>query len=183
MNLTKSSRNAQSIKIDARLPVDLAEAVTRYAGEHRCSVGELVREGLQMRLEEFDPLRHLTVAPDVREELTALLREIVQEELTPVVALLRQLQTTLAEVRHREPSVSQREPVVRHRETHAGDPAVDDYDPAKFYLGKLCPRGHEYQGTGKTLLRRHNNGCPQCLNQMKRARRAATKATRQEGQP
>jgi hypothetical protein len=47
-----------------------------------------------------------------------------------------------------------------------------DYDAAKFYLGKLCPRGHAYQGTGQSLLRRHNNGCPQCLNEQKRERRA-----------
>lgn len=35
----------------ARLPQALADAVKQYASQHRCSVSELVRDGLQMRLE------------------------------------------------------------------------------------------------------------------------------------
>ena len=35
----------------ARIPQDLADQVKRYAKEHRCAVSELIRDGLEMRLE------------------------------------------------------------------------------------------------------------------------------------
>ena len=53
------------------------------------------------------------------------------------------------------------------------------FDPVKYRLGKLCPRGHDYQGTGQSL--RVNNKAGYCLacnaavNQRKRAHK------RQEG--
>jgi hypothetical protein len=61
--------------------------------------------------------------------------------------------------------------------------AGDDvgYDPTRFYLGKLCPQGHDYQGTGKSLLRRSNQRCWECDKAMKRAIKARQKAARQEG--
>jgi hypothetical protein len=49
-----------------------------------------------------------------------------------------------------------------------------DYDPAKFILGtKLCPRGHDYMGTGKSLLRRSNQGCRECDVEKKREKLSA----------
>jgi hypothetical protein len=35
----------------ARVPSDLADKVKRYAARHRCSVAELIRDGLEMRLD------------------------------------------------------------------------------------------------------------------------------------
>ena len=37
-----------------------------------------------------------------------------------------------------------------------------DFDAARFRLGKLCPRGHEHGGTGKSL--RRNNSSAACLS-------------------
>jgi len=37
-----------------------------------------------------------------------------------------------------------------------------DYDTARFYLGKLCPRAHTYRDTGKTLRRMRKGDCVQC---------------------
>lgn len=36
------------------------------------------------------------------------------------------------------------------------------YDPTKYTLGKLCPRGHAYHGTGQSLLRLSNRHCLAC---------------------
>lgn len=44
------------------------------------------------------------------------------------------------------------------------------YDTSRYYLGKLCPRGHDYEGTGQSLLRQHNQRCRDCENEAKRAR-------------
>lgn len=35
------------------------------------------------------------------------------------------------------------------------------FDESKFHLGKLCKRGHEYGGTGRSL-RNKSNGCVEC---------------------
>ena len=51
------------------------------------------------------------------------------------------------------------------------------YDPTKFVLGHLCPRGHEYGTTGQTLLRLPSRNCPTCINAFKREQRA----TKREG--
>ena len=46
------------------------------------------------------------------------------------------------------------------------------YDPAKFVLGTtLCPRGHDYMGTGRSLRRRSNNSCRDCDVEKKREKR------------
>jgi len=33
------------------------------------------------------------------------------------------------------------------------------YDASRYKLGKLCPRGHDYEGTGQSLLSRGNSVC------------------------
>src|SRR5882672_4701363 len=57
---------------------------------------------------------------------------------------------------------------------HAADDAADDaaaapqggieppFDTAKYVLGKLCPRGHAWENTGQSLLRRTNRHCGAC---------------------
>src|SRR4029453_18077232 len=42
------------------------------------------------------------------------------------------------------------------------DTNVPAYDTSKRYLGKLCPRGHDYHGTGQSLLRKANHLCLAC---------------------
>lgn len=39
-----------------------------------------------------------------------------------------------------------------------------EYDTSKYYLGKLCPHGHDYKNTGKSLKRRNKNSwaCVEC---------------------
>jgi hypothetical protein len=55
--------------------------------------------------------------------------------------------------------------------------AVPPFDPSKFVLGKLCPRGHEYYGTGQTLRRLFRHVCPAC--DVERTREA--RKTKREG--
>ena len=55
--------------------------------------------------------------------------------------------------------------------------AVASYDTTRDYLGKLCPKRHEWGDTGMSLLRKHNQRCRECENEDRRERR---KAKRQE---
>jgi hypothetical protein len=47
------------------------------------------------------------------------------------------------------------------------------YDATRYYLGRLCPRQHDYHGSGQSLLRRHNQRCRECERLGKRAAREA----------
>jgi Arc/MetJ-type ribon-helix-helix transcriptional regulator len=64
-------------------------------------------------------------------------------------------------------------------DTHEARPAalsdtdVPPFDTRKFVLGKLCPRGHEYDGTGQTLRRVRRHVCPACDVERTRALRKA----------
>jgi Arc/MetJ-type ribon-helix-helix transcriptional regulator len=50
---------------------------------------------------------------------------------------------------------------------------IPPFDTSKFVLGKLCPRRHEYYGTGKTLRRLFRHVCPACdVERTREARKA-----------
>ena len=51
------------------------------------------------------------------------------------------------------------------------------YDTSKHYLGKLCPRHHDYHGTGQSLLRKTNHLCLACDRERAKERRQAKPAT------
>jgi hypothetical protein len=53
------------------------------------------------------------------------------------------------------------------------DSTVPTYDTSKHYLGKLCPRKHDYHGTGQSLLRKTNHLCLACDRERAKARRQA----------
>jgi len=46
-------------------------------------------------------------------------------------------------------------------------------DTSKHYLGKLCPRRHDYNGTGQSLLRKINHLCLACDRERAKERRQA----------
>ena len=54
------------------------------------------------------------------------------------------------------------------------------FDTGKFVLGVLCPRGHEYQGSGQTLRRLPRHVCPACDVERTRERRAAQRQAQSE---
>ncbi|HEY5868433.1 MAG TPA: hypothetical protein VI542_23215 [Candidatus Tectomicrobia bacterium] len=85
----------------ARIPQDLADQVRRYAREHRCAVSELIRDGLEMRLEEGSPRQ---AHGDSRTPDGEVLHEVLHalEALTPLLRSQLQdtVRATMAEVLH-----------------------------------------------------------------------------------
>jgi hypothetical protein len=51
--------------------------------------------------------------------------------------------------------------------------AIPPFDTTRFVLGRLCKAGHEFAGTGQSLLRLKQHDCPACENERKRQRRRA----------
>ena len=62
---------------------------------------------------------------------------------------------------------------IRQTENSTKVVPVPPFDTTKYALGKLCPRGHDYHGTGKTLLRLPKYVCLQCDAERARERRKA----------
>lgn len=58
---------------------------------------------------------------------------------------------------------------------------VTDFDQTKFYLAPLCKRGHDFLGSGKSLLRRVNQNCVQCQRELRQARDEARRMATVEG--
>jgi hypothetical protein len=211
--------------LTARLPQDLADQVKRYALEHRCGLSELIRDGLEMRLEADTPwhaaARTRTPDAEVLQEVLHLLETVIPTLRTQLLATVREtLPEVLQEVLHRETSriaaprevlqevlphgaeavsippaggktevIPQQPAPARRRpgKTEVLPPDADapaspvegltevgPFDATKYHLGKLCPRGHDYQGTGQTLRSNNVAGyCLQCNVEGTRARRAA----------
>ena len=182
----------------ARVPGDLAEQVKRYAERHRQSVSELIRDGLEWRIEQDTPGRAWrgAQAHDADDFPMPNNGDTVLHELSPglhaaiTTAALAAAQAVMQAVPHAlAGNAVIQEPlhVLQHEtgESPPGAAALDrehsgpddatqpPYDTTRSYLGKLCPKGHNFQGTGMSLLRRHNNGCRECENQAKREKRAA----------
>lgn len=49
-------------------------------------------------------------------------------------------------------------------------------DESKHYLGPLCDRGHDWQGTGQSRRSKRNNMCMACEAEASKERRARNKA-------
>ena len=57
------------------------------------------------------------------------------------------------------------------------DTNVPTFDTKKYLLGKLCPRGHDYYGTGQSLRHLRRHVCLACDAEQARARREARRKT------
>lgn len=170
----------------ARVPQALVDQVKSHASHHRCSVSELIREGLEMRLESGDvPGRSTGSSRDAKEEVLRegllILPEVLPSLSSMLLAQMRDtIRTTLTEVspghtRAPQPqtSITEEGPT---EVLHTPDAPVPPFDPQRFLLGRLCPRGHAYGTTGQSLLTRASRHCPQCDTEQARERRARRNA-------
>lgn len=217
----------------ARVPSDLVERVKRYAGIHLQSVSELIRDGLEMRLDYDYELpgnpSHSSSPPEsgdappmpayggplsvaltstrlidaheaIHDAIKALQHvlaygepgeAVIQQSSIPVLQqdtgesqhAAEAPESSLGQALEAEPTVSETPLDQRPVQAESRQPTpADDFDHTKFYLGKLCPKGHMYGDSGLSLLRRHNQHCRECEKEAKRQARARQKAAQaQEG--
>jgi hypothetical protein len=55
-----------------------------------------------------------------------------------------------------------------------------EFNPERHYLGALCERGHNWEGTGQSRYSKRNKACMECEAEGATKRRAAKKATGQQ---
>jgi hypothetical protein len=194
------------VMVSVKMPRTLFVRLQAYAREHRYSVSELLRDGIEWRLgEEADPLAYRfggtgnTSTGDI--DLPADQEQAMRERHQEIMDLLREIhkhQRALQPAHPLPAPVGTVIPVIPPAPAVADAlvstvipvippaPAVADappsFDTSKFYLGTLCPKGHNFDRTGMSLLRQHNQRCRECENVSKREKRAREKAER-EAQP
>ena len=188
------------VTVSLRIPQALYERVERYASEHRQTVSELVRDGIEMRLDApADPRSRRAGSPtddtELRMDGASILRDMqatlarhetqmqalmqaIERQTTPAGNGLYSSHTTMpateVAVSYQEAAYTQRPALANEQIPESTIPAaVPPHDPSKYRLGKLCPRGHDYQGTGQSLRKKKSNGCRDCDVEQKRAARQA----------
>jgi hypothetical protein len=80
-----------------------------------------------------------------------------------VMERLAALEATLAALQPRPPAAPQPQ-------------SAASFDETKHYLGPLCDRGHDWQGTGQSRRSKRNQTCMACEAEAAKARRARNKA-------
>lgn len=188
------------VTVSLRIPQALYERLDRYASEHRQTVSALVRDGIEMRLDApADPrsrragsttddpelwidgasiLRDMQATLARHETQMQALMQAIERQTTPAGNGLYSSHTTMpateVAVSYQEAAYTQRPALADEQIPESPMPAaVPPHDPSKYRLGKLCPKGHDYHGTGQSLLRKHNQHCRECENEGKRAARQA----------
>jgi hypothetical protein len=157
-----------STRYTVRLPAPLDLAVQEYLRTAGTTFAALMRDALTAYLADRAPTGPLPPALPPADRADSL------SSLGEQLALLRARVEALEQVlTGRRPSADK---TADRTLTGADTSQVEGcppFDPARHYLGKLCPRRHEWGTTGQSLLRRSNQGCRQCDNEQRRAKRAA----------
>jgi hypothetical protein len=151
----------------ARVPLDLYDAVRQHAEQHGFTISHVVRDSLARFLGR--PLSP-TPPPDAM-EVSAAVRQAIERYVDQAVQ--DAVDSALQPIRQRPPTGRRpRQPIPPAPGQAPPPPSDVSYDPTRFYLAPLCKRGHDWQGTGQSLLRRQNSNCVQCQRELRRARAA-----------
>ena len=170
-----------SQRITIRLSPDLAARLAATVGT-RGTLADTVRHAIEAYLEGEADTRQpwqtpLAAAADVAATLADM-----RTRLAGIEQRLEALEATAAT---RQPQPRPRPPArprsaARAALADTADAPAPGYDPTRFALGVLCPRGHKYQQTGQTLRRLPSHVCPACDVEQQRARRQAKREGRGE---
>jgi hypothetical protein len=201
-------KTKEYVTLMARVDVALADQAQRYARLHRQTISDVLRDGLQVLFSEQDPWRPIlsdsNAVPDIAYDMNKD-AEIVSDEkpvpdiasdsnaVTGITSDMNKGAEIVSDMNRDEGILSDRNAVPAVLLTASTEdvpaPAAiltdhiaddQDYYPAIHSLGKLCPRKHDYRGTGQSVLRRTNRHCRACdrekFHERKQAKRQAQRA-------
>jgi hypothetical protein len=160
-----------SQKFTLRLPPALATAVQTHLDATGLLFADLARAALSAYLADTQPTGADSTADTLADRLTTLERAL--EALTRRIEAIEQGPTPSRQ------SADRSGQLLADSERTGADRQGQGYDASRFVLGRLCPRGHDYQGTGQTLRKRHSGTCAACEREQQRERRAARRQATQ----
>jgi hypothetical protein len=174
------SDTERPVNVSLRIPRDLYDQAQRYVRmRHPMTLTDLFLDGLRLRLETPADPRDIILSDDntVIQELQEMIQAAVQAEIGKLRDFMglhvsppggmptpKAPAEPVPELSHDNNAVLQ---------DSARQTEIPPYDPGKYVLGKLCPRGHEYCGTGQSLRHRRRHVCLACDAEQARERRKA----------
>jgi len=187
----------------ARVDVTLADRVKRYAAAHRQPISVVMRDALLLLMDEYPSSADLSAPHRIAaheflsdrydSSLDMLLGETDSAELEAFLSDTNAevIDTILEGANRRSDVVSDTtlgDTPRRSDRTAAqtestpvpammSDTNVSAFDTTTYVLGKLCPRGHDYHGTGHSLRHRRRHVCLACDAEQAQARRKARRKT------
>lgn len=161
-------RTRTSAVVQARIPLELVQQAEQRATRQGCTVSDLVRTALA-RLLASDAMAD--ASSDTAHPAPVALSDDVRRAIAQAVH--EALERERASVGHAPPLLDPPRGRRARRDVPPPDTVSDaSYDATKFYLATLCKRGHDWRGTGQSLLRRQNSNCVVCQRELQRAREA-----------
>ena len=160
----------------ARVPQELADRVKRYAAAHRQPLSVVMRDALLLLMDEYPSSADLSAPHRIAaheflsdrydSSLDTLLGETDSAEFEALLSDTNEevVDAILEGVNRRPDMVS---------DTH-----VPAFDTTKYGLGQLCPRGHNYHGTGQSLRHLRRHVCLACDAEAARERRRSKSQAR-----
>jgi hypothetical protein len=161
------------VHLSVKLPPDLARRLEKYAWQHRRSLSELVREGIEMRLAAQPDPRWQTA----QEQEAYYDNTVLQKLATPThflddsipfdddhLSVSAPATSAVSDISHDNNTVLQGETSVQE--------TAPTFDAEVFYLGDLCPDAperHQYGTSGKSVRSRDDNVCRGCAIAAKQA--------------
>jgi hypothetical protein len=140
------SEDDRPVTVSLRVPRDVYTRLQRYAVMHRLSITTLVLDGLALRLKNDDPR--------ATADTLSYYDNTVLQELAQPAHLLDDRLPYDEDVQVAAPQV----------EVLQEAPHCPAFDSAKFFLGTLCRRRHEWGTTGQSLRRRNAaRQCAECV--------------------
>ena len=182
------SASERPVTLCVRVPRDVYAQVQRQMDIRRLSLTEAALDALRLWVETPAAPRDTPGSPNGNTVVLQEFEERVDARLAELEAALATLRVdAVASPDARPPSpdtipydnsntsIIQKSSAALPVTTAQGDVLIGDARNVR--LGRLCPRKHDYNGTGKSLRRATRAGdCVECGNEQKRAKRRAAKA-------
>lgn len=171
-------KTKEYVTLMARIPQELVDQVKQYALLHRQPISVVIREGLLLLLES-DPYGHFMSymkEGGVQTNIVYNTKEASREPAAEIMYDTKEEDENVSDMKAEvQKIVSDRNGASPNTTTQP--PAMLPFDATKYVLGKLCPRRHDYSGTGHSLLRLTNRHCLVCdrekFHERKQAKRQA----------
>jgi hypothetical protein len=147
-------QNAKSRQVAIRLPHDLDKRIAHYMADTGLTQSQALITLLERGLVGVHDSGIHRDAP----ECDAPRDTPWDASITALVARVEALEAAVAKPETR-------------RKSKAGE-----FNPARHYLGELCERGHDWEGSGQSRYSKRNQACMACEAEGAIKRRAAKKA-------
>ena len=152
------------VSVSLHLPRDLYDQAQHHADLRSTTLTALMVEGLRLYLETPLDARDIVVLQDntVLQEL----EKIIDARIEAALGAQRILTPDSAPAHPVPQSMHDKNITVMHEQPPS-------FDTTKYYLGKMGPKQHNYQGTGQSLLYVRNRRCLECDKESTQERRKA----------